>query len=67
MKVSLLIHLWAKRHPEWLILSDYSYSKQTIVDWFRFCKDAFAISQKNTIVMKLDAQKKIVATDENVD
>lgn len=35
----LLLHLWAKGYLEKLILDDYEFARQTVVDWFRFCRD----------------------------
>lgn len=35
----LLLHLWSKGYSEKLICDDFSFSKQTVVDWFRFCRD----------------------------
>lgn len=35
----LLVHLWAKGYTEKLILDDYEFAIQTVVDWFRFCRD----------------------------
>jgi hypothetical protein len=35
----LLLHLWSKGYTEKLILDDYPFAKQTVVDWARFCRD----------------------------
>lgn len=35
----LLLHLWSKGCTEKYICDDYSFSKQTVVDWFRFGRD----------------------------
>src|SRR5215467_12604046 len=35
----LLLHLWSKGYSEKLIIDDFSFSKQTVVDWFRFCRE----------------------------
>jgi IS1 family transposase len=35
----LFIHLWSKGYTEQLICDDFSFSKVTVVDWSRFCRD----------------------------
>ena len=35
----LLIHLFSKRYPEWLVLEDYDFAQHTVVDWMRFCRE----------------------------
>lgn len=35
----LLLHLWARGCSEKYVCDDYSFSKQTVVDWFRFGRD----------------------------
>jgi hypothetical protein len=35
----LVLHLWSKGYSEKLICDDFSFSNQTVVDWFRFCRD----------------------------
>ena len=35
----LIIHLWAKRYIKKLVLEDFEFSKQTVVEWFKFCRE----------------------------
>ena len=35
----LFIHLWSKNYSEKLMLDDFSFSKHTVVDWSRFCRE----------------------------
>jgi hypothetical protein len=35
----LLLHLWCKGYSEKLICDDYFFANQTVVDWFRFCRE----------------------------
>jgi hypothetical protein len=35
----LFLHLWGKGYPAKLIVDDFQFSKQTVVDWSRFCRD----------------------------
>lgn len=35
----LLMHLWSKGYSEKLVGDDFSFATQTIVDWFRFCRE----------------------------
>lgn len=35
----LFLHLWAKGYSEKLIMDDFDFSKATVVDWSRFCRD----------------------------
>lgn len=35
----LFLHLWSKSYTEKIILDDFNYSKVTVVDWFRFCRE----------------------------
>ncbi|KII73061.1 hypothetical protein RF11_12258 [Thelohanellus kitauei] len=37
--IVLFSHLWCKRYSQSLILQDFNFGKQTITDWFRFCRD----------------------------
>lgn len=35
----LLMHLWAKKYSQNLIIDDFDFAKQTVTDWARFCRD----------------------------
>lgn len=35
----LLLHLWSKGYTEKLVCDDFSFATQTVVDWFRFCRE----------------------------
>jgi hypothetical protein len=35
----LLLHLWSKGYSEKLICEDFTFARQTVVDWFRFCRE----------------------------
>jgi hypothetical protein len=37
--IMLFIHLWAKNYPEKIIIDDFVFSNNTVVDWSRFCRD----------------------------
>ena len=43
----LLLHLWAKDYTEKLVLNDFNFATQTVVDWFRFCRDLCVLSFEN--------------------
>jgi hypothetical protein len=38
-RAMLFVHLWVKEYPQWLIVDDFDYSVNTVVDWSRFCRD----------------------------
>ncbi|KAF0990052.1 hypothetical protein HZS_1555 [Henneguya salminicola] len=38
-QIVLLLHLWSKIYPPEIIMEDFEFSKQTITDWSRFCRD----------------------------
>lgn len=48
----LILHLWAKGYTEKLILDDFHFAKQTVVDWFRFCRDLcmFSFESDNSVI-----------------
>jgi hypothetical protein len=35
----LFLHLWCKGYTEKLICDDFEFSKNTVVDWSRFCRE----------------------------
>ena len=35
----LILHLWSKGYTERLIIEEFSLSRPTIVDWFRYCRE----------------------------
>lgn len=37
--IMLFLHLWANEFTEKLIMNQFDFSKKTIVDWTRFCRD----------------------------
>lgn len=38
-KAMLFLHLWSQGYTENLILTDYQFARQTVVDWSRFCRE----------------------------
>jgi IS1 family transposase len=44
----LFLHLWSKGYPERLIEADFAFSKTTIVDWSRYCRDLCVYDLENS-------------------
>jgi hypothetical protein len=59
----LLLHLWSKGCSEKYICDDYSFSEQTVVDWFRFGRDLCVFHFENNTDM-IGGPNTIVEVDE---
>ena len=62
----LLMHLFAKRYPEQLILDEYEFSSATLVDWFRYFREVcvFKLEEMDDEIIGRDGV--IVEIDESV-
>lgn len=65
-KIIILINLWANNYPQNAILEEYDYSRSTVVEWFRFCRNVccFDIEQKQ--FGKIGGVGKVVEIDETL-
>ncbi|KII64006.1 hypothetical protein RF11_08817 [Thelohanellus kitauei] len=65
-KLLMILHLWAKQYPLILIQEDFDFSKQTIIDWARFCRDLCVEYFINNMHTKIGGSSKIVEIDESL-
>ena len=61
----LFIHLWAKNYPEKLIINEFNFSKKTVVDWSRFCRD-LCVFDFNSNVNIIGGEGTIVEIEETL-
>lgn len=61
----LMIHLWCKNYSEQLILSEYDFAKQTVIDWMRFMRDLCVFHFEHDDAM-IGGPDKIVEIDETL-
>ena len=47
----LLIHLWCKGYTENLIDKDFEFSRPTVIDWFRYCRELCIYEFENDAAM----------------
>jgi hypothetical protein len=64
-KCMLFLHLWAKGYSEKLILEDFDFSKVTIVDWSRFCRE-LCVEYFETSDQRIGGPGQIVEIDETL-
>jgi hypothetical protein len=59
----LLIHLWCAKYSEKLICEEFQFSRPTVIDWFRFCRE-LCISHYEENAAMIGGQGSIVEIDE---
>ena len=61
----LFLHLWSKNYSEKLICEDFPFSKKTVVDWSRYCRDLCVYHFEEDDIM-IGGQGCIVEIDETM-
>lgn len=62
---ALILHLWSKGYSEKLIIDDFPFSNNTVVDWARFCRD-LCVYHFETESMLIGGPGNIVEIDETL-
>ena len=65
LKSMLFIHLWSKGYKEKLMLDDFDFSAQTVVDWSRFCREMCEYCI-DSMEMVIGGEGSVVELDETV-
>lgn len=65
-KIVLFIHLWSKMYPPEIIMDDFEFSKQTITDWSRFCRDLLVENFDQSMSSKIGGENRVVEIDESL-
>ncbi|KAF0987257.1 hypothetical protein HZS_3166, partial [Henneguya salminicola] len=64
-QIVLLLHLWSKIYPPEIIMKDFEFSKQTITDWSRFCRDLAIEYFEGSMASKIGGENRVVEIEES--